>query len=317
MRIFLFAIFFTAAAATSSHAQSSSPDSGSLNSTVSVSCLTVSISNPNFDDSDVRIDYYAQNLWRDSSGAFVGTIENGKLVLIYDFFEDSPSDPDHRQYFKCPAPSGPGSADYPNCETMQNAVIDSMNKWAEASRWVILKQKSADNERVNIFIAWTKAFAANPQEDDNPLTFDISRPPPPFAKVIDNSQDANYEKGIQAARDFHGFSRPGYPSLRKEFSTLLFNADYCWYLDDESVCPPAPTLPNGSVALINKRLAHFALHESGHVFGFNHFTRRSSVHLAGGTDFLTDYDQTAVRILYDMVKKSLMPNSAPPKNRRH
>ncbi len=274
---------------------------------------------PDFDDSHVRVYYHPWHLWRNSFNELVGSMENGKLVLTYDFFEDSPSDPEQRKYFKCPLPPPPDwdcasliedldprhrkyikcplpLADYPDCDLMQNAVIGALTSWADASNHVVLRHKSVkDDGNVNIYIAWTSAF--------------VGGPPPllsPVAKVVDNSKDANQEQPPGPATPVQGFASVFYPYLKKEFSTLLFNADNCWYLDDESVCPAPIVLPDGKILSMNQSISTIALHESGHVFGFGHFTRPSIMEGPGTREHsLTYYDRTAVRLLYDKVMKSI------------
>jgi hypothetical protein len=248
------------------------------------------------DDSGIRVMFPPQNLWRNSLGEFVGSMEEGKIVLIYDFFEDASSDSEQKRYFQCPV-ADYASTNPPDCQSMQDAVVASLNRWASASNQIILRRKSADDERVNIFIAWTNAFSSSGLLGN------------PIAKVIHNSMDANDDESENApASDAQGFSKPFYPDSKQEFVTLLFNSSgYCWYLDDESACPPEPIRDGGKIIKTNYPISLVALHEAGHVLGFGHFTYPSVMGVSGGTDnnYLTAYDRTAVRTLYSLVIQSL------------
>lgn len=240
-----------------------------------------------FDDAGVRLMYSPQNLWRNESGSFLGRREGKKLVLIYDFFGASG---ENGNYTDCPTRRGdPERA--PNCEDIQDAVMASLDLWAEASGYLILRRRVSSSEPVNIWIAWTDGF---------------NEPHPPIARSVDNSRDARAPQRNDADESFRGFGRVAYPGAKKTLGALLFNDRYCWFLD-EAACPAPTRAPNGKVLSNNRSVRLVSLHEAGHVLGFGHFQVNSIMGMAGGSERyeLTEYDREAVRRLYQRVDASV------------
>ncbi len=236
---------------------------------------------PAFDDSGVRVYYEPQNLWRDAEGRFTGRRENGKLVLLYDFF-------DQRDRHACPENTG-GRENSPTCEQVQDAVGRAIEMWGEASGRLVLRRRSGPGT-VNLWIAWTRRF-----DEGSPV-----------ARAFDRGPDGS-ETRLKADEGFRGFGRVAYPGERKTSAGLLFNDKFCWHLEDASACPSPAPLPNGKVPEHKHDARKVALHEAGHVVGFGHFTVSSIMGLSGGSGRyeLTPYDREAVRILYERVDASV------------
>lgn len=244
------------------------------------------VPSPLFDDSGIRIMYPPQNLWRDAAGAFTGRLEGGKIILIYDFFDDGPPGGTPTRYFKCPTDQG-GSPTASSCGALQAAVADSLGLWADASGRLSFR-RAGPGDKVNIWLAWTSELSGD------------------LGKSVDNSRDARRVPPA-AAGAIRGFSQPAFPASTKEYSTLLFTDDTCWYVDDAGGCPPDEVLPNGKRIPKGRSIRLLSLHEAGHVIGFGHFTRPSIMEVSGGTEAyeLTPYDRQAAKALYDMVAASL------------
>lgn len=234
-----------------------------------------------FDDSFIRVYYQPQNLWRTESGAFVGRREGKSIVLTYDFFDDG-------DYASCPPLKGGGE-----CGDFQDAVSAALEMWGEASQTLVWRRRASPSEPVNVWIAWAPPSAFGGR--------------PPVARSIDNSRDASTPDRNDSVRDFHGFRVVAYPNDKKSSGALIFNSRYCWHLGDKSVCKAPPAAASGKIPEYEHDARIVALHESGHVMGFGHFTNDSIMGLSGGTERyeLTAYDREAVRLLYARVATSV------------
>lgn len=229
-------------------------------------------------DDGVRLFYAPENLWRSPSGRFVGSREGGKLVLVYDFF-------DEEGYAACPSDRGdPRLA--PPCEEFQDAVDEALALWAEAAGTLVIRRRSSPSQPVNIWVAWTGAFAGQP---------------PPVARAVDNSRDAAAADPGEPEPGFGGLHRPAYPRLRKTSAALFFNDRFCWHLDSDAACPRPRVAPSGKKVSRNRPLRPVALHEAGHVLGLGHFSAASIMGVAGGSERyeLTELDRRVVRFLYE------------------
>jgi hypothetical protein len=235
------------------------------------------------DDAGVVISYFPDKLWRDADGAFTAKREGDKIVITYAFFDAQEG---AARYAACPPSRGTPAAD---CRAVQDAVAEAMNKWAEASGRLVLRRVEP-GAGANIWIAWTDGFKGNP----------------PRARVVDDTRSAASEPPEGVDLEAKGFGRPQFPRGRKAFSALLFNDAFCWQIAG-GACPAPRTLPNGKTVSSTRDVRLTALHESGHAFGFGHFTVDTIMGVAGGSQRyqLTPYDRDAIRVLYDRVFASL------------
>lgn len=235
---------------------------------------------PAFDESFVRLFYRPDRLWRNASGDFLGTKEDGRLVLIFDFLNETQ---DGRRITPCPSNRGvPERA--ATCEEVQDAVGEAFALWNEAAGRLQVRRRASPSEPVNIWIGWTRAI------EDPAKTYDTPEPP-------------------RLEKTYQGFARPAYPRARKQSSMILFKDVYCWYLEADD-CPEVPLLPSGKLVNLNRSVRIIALHEGGHALGFGHMLYPPSIMDLPGEDvtyLLTPFDRQAVRILYDRVWRSLEP----------
>ena len=229
-----------------------------------------------FDDSGVVLTYAPQALWRAPNGDFTGKREGDKVVLVYDYLSEGEG------YSACPARGA-------KCAEAQRAVAEAFDLWSGASGRLVVRRR-AGSEPVNFWISWTTKLRATVVGGSGPRGLSV-----------DNSRSAEAPAG-PVVENFGGLARPMRPGVRKEFGSLFFNDNFCWVVDDASVCPP-PVNTGFKIITSARPVRETSLHEGGHVLGFGHFTAPSIMGRAGGTGRyeLTALDREAIRRVYDQV----------------
>jgi predicted Zn-dependent protease len=223
-------------------------------------------------------------LWRDKrTGAFRGRVlEGGMLEFTYVIRDVPPAsgeDERSRPYSDHPDDNYVNGRAVSR-EQAQSAIADAFNAWAQASGRIAFRRVQS-GERANIVVS----FAA-----------------PKVWRIIQPGRKGGAANGSASMNILH----PN-PQNPDELFVYL-NREFCWHLGDESACPQRREAYRDGQRLMIEHLPGTAIHEIGHVLGFDHPEEPTdSIMYKGGhrVQTLTQVDQCAVRQLYDRLAASL------------